>query len=181
MAQDWRATVGCRVIACIAAVLPLLLMLVLARHYPDLNGADIPDWRPIISLADESSSKGDLDQARHLYLQAGRAASWRQDWAGLVAAACHINRLDGTNGPYARAFSFLIQASAAAELGQSRPGVATVAKSLSLLGADNLASAVLGRIQPTWPTETASVDDRALLEGCSAITAMTVMNNTLEF
>ena len=65
----------CRVIAYIAAVLPLLLMIVLAGLYPDLNRTDIPDWRPLISLADESRDEGDLYQARHLYLQVDRVAS----------------------------------------------------------------------------------------------------------
>jgi hypothetical protein len=142
-------------------------MIVLASQNPDLNRAEIPDWKPIIALADESSSRGDLYQARHLYLQSARAASWGQDWAGLVTAACRINRLDGINGPYSRAYSFLIQAATAAESAQSRQGVATVAKSLSLLGADDFASAVSARIQPHWQNQTAGFDDRVLLGGCS--------------
>jgi hypothetical protein len=163
-----------------AAVLPLLLMIVLASQNPDLNRAEIPDWRPMIALADESSSTWDLDQARHLYLQGGRAASWRKDWVGLVATACRINGLDGIDGPYSRAFALLIQASTAAEAGQSRQGVATVAKSLSLLGADEFASTVLARIQPNWPNETAGFDERVLLEGCSDQNRI-VRNGPLDF
>ena len=162
----------CQATAYIAAVLPLLLMIVLASQNPDVNRAEIADWRPILALADESSSRGDLYQARHLYMQGGRAASWGNDWAGLVAVACRINRLDGIDGPYSPAFSFLIRASMAAESGQSRQGVATVAKSLSLLGADEFASAVSARIQPNWPNEAGDFDNRALLEGCSSTGAL---------
>ena len=75
----WGAA-ACQVTAYMAAVLPLLLMIVLASQNPDLNHAEIPDWRSMIALADESSSTGDLYQARHLYLQGGRAASWGKDW-----------------------------------------------------------------------------------------------------
>ena len=171
LTEYWRVAMRCRVIAYIAAVLPLLLMIVLAGLYPDLNRTDIPDWRPLISLADESRDEGDLYQARHLYLQVDRVASWRRDWEGLVAAACRINRLDGANGPYSRAFSTLTRAATAAELGQSRRGIVTVAKSLSLLGADEAASAIMARVQPSWPSEPIGFDDLALLEGCSSITA----------
>ena len=68
LTEYWRVAMRCRVIAYIAAVLPLLLMIVLAGLYPDLNRTDIPDWRPLISLADESRDEGDLYQARHLYI-----------------------------------------------------------------------------------------------------------------
>jgi hypothetical protein len=171
VAQYWRAAARCRMTAYIAATAPLLLMIVLAGLYPDLNQTKIPDWRPLISRADASWNSGDLYQARHLYLQVERAASWRQDWAGLIAAACRINRMDGVNGPYSKAFSILVRAATVAELEQSRHGVATVAKSLSLLGAQEAAAAILARIQPSWPNETVVFDDLAMVEGCSAITA----------
>jgi hypothetical protein len=165
-----RGAGWCRMTAYMLAVAPLLVMFVLAALYPNLNRTEIPDWRPILSRADESWSRGDLYQARHLYLQADRVASWRQDWAGLVATACRINRMDGANGPYSRTFSILLRASTAAELGQSRQGVATVAKSFSLLGADEAAAAILARIQPSWPND-ALRDDFAPPEGCSLVPA----------
>lgn len=163
----WRVAARFRVITYIAAASSLLLMLVLARLYPDLNRTEIPDWRPLISLADEAANRGDRYGARHLYLQVDRVAYWRQDWEGLVAAACRLHQLDGVNRPYSRALSILFRASMTAERAESRRGLVTVAKSLSLLGSDEAASAVLVRIQPSWPEEAISFDNLTLLGGCS--------------
>jgi hypothetical protein len=163
----WRVAARLRVITYIAAASSLLLMLVLARLYPDLNRTEILDWRPLISLADEAANRGDWYGARHLYLQVDRVAYWRQDWEGLVAAACRIHQLDGVNRPYSRALSILFRASMTAERAESRRGLVTVAKSLSLLGSDEAASAVLVRIQPSWPEEAISFDNLPLLGGCS--------------
>ena len=161
-----RVAARCRAISYIAAVSPLLVMLVLASLYPAPNRAEIPDWRPLISLADEASNRGDRYQARGLYLQVDRVAYWRKDWEGLVAAACRINALDGVNLPYSKALSILFRASTTAERAQSRRGLATVAKSLSLLGSDEAASAILARIQPSWPNEAISFD-HLTLGGCA--------------
>lgn len=158
----------CRVITyIIVAVSPVLLLMVLARVYPDLTRAEIPDWRPLISVANAALSRGDRFEARRLYLQADRVAYWRKDWEGLVAAACGINRLDGAARPYSKTLSILLRASTTAERAQSRRGLATVAKSLSLLGSDEAASAILARAQPSWPYEVTSSDNRSLLVGCS--------------
>jgi hypothetical protein len=161
-----RVAARCRVITYIAAVSPLLVMLVLASLHPDLNRTETPDWRPLISLADEASNRGDRYQARGLYLRVDRVAYWRKDWEGLVAAACRINALDGVSLPYSTALSILFRASTTAESAQSRRGLATVAKSLSLLGSDEAASAILARIQPSWPNE-AITFDHLTLGGCA--------------
>jgi len=149
-----------------AAVSPVLLLIVLASIYPGLNRAEIPDWRPLISLADEASNRGDRYEARRLYLQVDRVAYWRKDCEGLVAAACRINKLDGVNRPYSKSLAILFRASTIAERAQSRQGLATVAKSLSLLGSDEAASAILARVQPKFPNEVTGFDNRYLLEGC---------------
>lgn len=64
----------------------------------DFSGREIPDWKPILALADAAWGKGDLDDAKHLYLQAGNFAVWRDDWAGLLAAACGIEQLERERG-----------------------------------------------------------------------------------
>jgi hypothetical protein len=167
--RSWRrAAARWRVIAYIGAVAPLLLMVLLAREYPALNRQEIPDWRTVISRAEKAWNKLDLHQARHLYLQAARIAGWRQDWKGLVATACGINRMDGVDGPYSKAFSMLIRAAVAAEVRQSRRGITTVAKAFTAVGAEKAATAVLVRIQPSWPDETDDPNTVSLLEACSA-------------
>ncbi|MGH7825501.1 MAG: hypothetical protein ACREQ7_10065 [Candidatus Binatia bacterium] len=142
-----------RTIGYTAAVMPFLLIVALAWLVPDFNRTEIPDWRPVLSLAEESLKKGDLYEARHLYLQVSRIASWREDWEGLIAAACGINRLDRIAGPYSKAFSILLRAMMAAEHRRSRQGIATVAKAFVTLGADKTATMVLARIRTGWPEE----------------------------
>ena len=161
-----RAAARCRVITYIAAISPLLLLIVLANIYPDLNRTEIPDWRPLISRADETLNRGDRYEARRLYLHVDRVAYWQKDWEGLIAAACGINKLDGASRPHSRALTILFRASTTAERAQSRRGLATVAKSFSLLGSDEAASAVLARIQPSWPNEAIDFDNPTLLGGC---------------
>ena len=51
----------------------------LAWIRPDLNRAEIPDWRPLLTFADAAREKGDLHAARHLYLQVDWIASSQQD------------------------------------------------------------------------------------------------------
>src|SRR5918999_1554079 len=105
----WRMTMY------LAALLPLLLLLVVAKLNPHLNRAEIADWRPLISRADEARMSGERYRSRHLYLQAQRIATWRDDWAGLVAAGCGIYRLDGVDGPYSKPYALLIRAALVAE------------------------------------------------------------------
>jgi hypothetical protein len=146
-AARWR-TIGYGVV-----IGAFLFMLALAWLHPDFNGTEIPDWRPVLSLADEAWEKGDLSAARHLYLQVDQIASSERDWEGLVAAACGIKRLDGAEGPYSKTFAILIRAVMAAESRQSRAGIAAVAGVFAAVGQDNAASMVLSRIKPDWPEE----------------------------
>jgi hypothetical protein len=147
-AARWR-TVGY-----VAAIAPFLLMVALAWFRADLTRLEIPDWRPVLALADASWRKGDLYEARHLYLQVDRIASWQQDWEGLVAAACGIKRLGGEEGPYSKTFAILVRAMMAAESKRSRAGISAVARAFSTIGEDKAATMVSSRIRPDWPQET---------------------------
>jgi hypothetical protein len=162
---SWLA-MQCRVITYIAAVLPFLLIMVLAGLYPDLNRANISDWRSLLPLADEAANRGDRYEARRLYLQVDRIAYWRKDWEGLIIAACRINKLDGGIRPSSRAVLILFRAATTAEHNQSYRGLATVALGLSMLGSDAAAAATVSRVQAHWPNEPVRSDDLALLAGC---------------
>jgi hypothetical protein len=146
-AARWR-TIGYGV-----AIGSFLLLVALVWLRPDLNRTEIPHWRPVLALADAAWEKGDLDAARHLYLQVDQIASSQQDWEGLVAAACGIQSLDGVEGPYSKSFAILVRAMMAAESRQSRAGIATVARVLAAGGHDKAASMVASRIRPDWPEE----------------------------
>ena len=167
-AEQSRRASRFRVIAYSTAVLPFLLMVALAWLVPGFNRTEIPDWKPVLVLADASWEKGDLHEARHLYLQVDQIASWRQDWQGLVAAACGMKKLDGAEGPYSKTFAILIRATMAAEYRQSRQGIATVSKAFAIIGADKAGTAALARIQPKWPAEKHDSDNVQLLGACLA-------------
>jgi hypothetical protein len=143
-----------RVFGYLAAVAPLLLLAPTLWMRPDLARQDMPDWRPVLALADAAREKEDLYEARHLYLQVERIATWQQDWEGLVAAACGIKRLDGAPRPYSKTHSILIRAMMAAESNQSRAGIAVVARAFTAIGETKAASMVLARVRPDWPQET---------------------------
>ena len=96
-----------------------------------------------LARADEAWGKGDLDDAKHLYLKARKFAVWRDDWAGLLAAACGIKQLERARGPYSPAHALLLRAMVAAEKRQSQSGLVAAAKTFAALGEDKIASMVL--------------------------------------
>jgi hypothetical protein len=154
-----------RTIGYVVAVGAFLFMVTLAWLRADLNRTEILDWRPVLTLADAAWEKGDFPAARHLYLQVDQIASSQQDWEGLVAAACGMQRLDGAEGPYSKTFAILVRAAMAAESRQSRAGIAAVAGVFAAFGQDKVASMVASRIRPEWPEELLDSSSVAAL-GC---------------
>jgi hypothetical protein len=151
-AKSWRA------IPYRAVLLPFLFLAALAWMQCDFSGREIPDWKPVLALADTARERGDLYYAKSLYVQAGRLAAWRDDWAGLLAAACGMKKLDRERGRYSATNALLLRAMVAAETRQSRSGMAAVGKAFSALGEDKVASMVLSRIRTNWVEKT---DDSA--------------------
>ena len=151
-AKSWRA-IPYRVV-----LLSFVFLTALAWTQRDLNGREIPDWKPVLALAETARERGDLYYAKNLYLQVGRLAASRDDWAGLLAAACGIKKRDRERGRYSATNMLLLRAMVAAEAKQSRPGMAAVGKAFSALGEDRVASMVLSRIRTNWVDKT---DDSA--------------------
>ena len=142
-----------------ASLLAFLILGVLTWRQCDFSGREIPDWKPVLVLADAAREKGDLYYARHLYLQAGKFAVWRDDWSGLLAAACGIKTLERERGPYSSTNALLLDAMVAAENRQSRSGLVAVAKAFAALGEDKVASMVLSRVGKDWVEETTDPAD----------------------
>src|SRR5215471_17170418 len=164
--QEHRANWWCR-ITYTAVLLSILFLGILAWRSLDFSNPDIPDWKPVLALADTAQEKGDLYYAKSLYLQAGSHAARREDWEGLIAVACAIYKLDKQKDHYSPTNQFLLRAMLAAEMKQSRSGMAAVAKAFMGLGDDNVASMVLSRIQKDW-TENATDSANVLSPGCWA-------------
>lgn len=142
-----------RLIAYLAAVLPFLFLVASLWIRPHFKWQETPDWKPVVALADLAWERRDLYEAQHLYTRAGRIASWREEWQGLIAAACGMSRLDGEKGPYSASHTFLLRAMIASEVKRSRTGIAAVAGAFSALGEHKAAAMVLGRMRADWPEE----------------------------
>lgn len=151
--QQSRRAARWRAISYIVVILPFLLMIALAWLRPDFNRFEVPDWRPVLALANAAWEKGDLYEARYLYVQVDQIAAWRQEWEGLIAAACGLQRVDGVRGPSSKTYSILGRAMMAAEARQSRAGISAVARAFTILGKHKAASMVSSHIQPHWPGE----------------------------
>jgi hypothetical protein len=147
-ATSWRS------ITYRASLLAFLVLAALACTQCDFSGREIPDWKPVVALANATQEKGDLYYAKSLYLQGGKFAIWRDDWAGLLAAACGIKKLERERGPYSSTNALLLRAMVAAEKRQSRSGLVAVAKAFAALGDNKVASMVLSHIGTNWVEET---------------------------
>jgi hypothetical protein len=143
-AKSWR-TIIYR-----ASLLAFLVLAGLTWTQCDFSQREIPDWKPILALADAAQEKGDLYYAKSLYLQGGRLAVWRDDWLGLLAAACGVKNLERERGPYSSTNALLLRAMVTAEKKQSRSGLVAIAKAFAALGEDKVASMVLSRIGKEW-------------------------------
>jgi hypothetical protein len=137
-----------------ASLLAFLVLAALAWTQCNFSGREIPDWKPVLALADAAQEKGDLHYAKHLYLQAGKFAVWRDDWAGLLAAACGIKTLERERGPYSSTHALLLRAMVSAEKRQSQSGLVAVANAFAALGEDKVASMVLSLVGKDWIEET---------------------------
>ena len=145
-----------------AVCLPFLLLLVFVWMQPDFNGQETPSWKPVFALGDVAREKGELDNAEGLYLQAGEFAARRDDWAGLLAAACGMKKLKTEGGFRSTVNTLLLRAMVAAETKQSRIGTTAVAKAFAALGEEKVASMVSSRIQKSWAEETNDLRDVVL-------------------
>ncbi|MBI2991732.1 MAG: hypothetical protein HYY47_06320 [Deltaproteobacteria bacterium] len=153
-----------RGIAYLAVVLPFLFLLAFVWVRPDFNWQEPSDWTPVLSRAEASREKGDLYEARALYSQASRLAAWREDWAGLLAVACGMKKLDNRVDADFIIHSILVRAMMAAQSRQSRAGISAVARAFTATGEDKAASMVLSHVQSGWPEDQEQVGDGALTD-----------------
>jgi len=147
------------------ALLSLVLLVALAWTRSELSRQATPDWKPVLALADTARAKGDLYAAKSLYPQVERLAAWRDDWAGLLAAACGVKELDRERGRYSATNAVLLRAMVAAETRQSRSGMAAIAKAFAALEEDEVAAMVSSRIRTNWVEETSDSAD-VVSSGC---------------
>jgi hypothetical protein len=148
-----------RVMAYTAVFLPFLFLVGSLWIVPDATWQEIPDWRSVLTHAEAALDKGDLYETRALYSRVGRLASWRGDWQGLLAAACGMKKTDRESPPYPATYRLLIRAVMAAELKQSRAGIAEAARAFAALGEHKAAEMTWARLRPNWAAETDASSD----------------------
>lgn len=130
----------------------------------DFKPTEVPKWEPVFALAEVAREKGELYDARGLYSQTGRFATWSDDWVGLLAAACGFDKLEKKTNPYSARDSLLLRAMAAAEKKQSRAGITAVAKAFTFLGRHESAAMALSRVRKNWAAEDNNPADVALAD-----------------
>ena len=136
-----------------ALALSLLFSITLTWMLRDLKPTEVPSWKAVLALAEVAQEKGDLYDAKALYSQAGGLAAWNDDWAGLLATACGLDKLEKKPSRYSARDALLLRAMAAAEKKQSRAGMTAVAQAFTSLGKHEPASMALSRIRNNWPAE----------------------------
>lgn len=146
----WRAS------GYLAAIVPFLFLVASLWLRPDLHQQPVPDWQPVLARAEESWKKAELYEARQLYVRSAQLASWRDDWQGLLAAACGMKKLDNSVGSFFNTHTILVRAMMAAESRRSRAGISAVAQAFSVIGEEAAASMVLARVGTDWPEEAES-------------------------
>jgi hypothetical protein len=147
----------CRVIAYGAVFIPFLLALTLAHMQPELDNQELPDWKPMLALAEVMREKGELANASDLFSRAGRLAGWKEDWAGLLAAACGMKKLHGDTGPHSVTHALVLRAAVAAETRQSRSGLAAAAQALAALGENKAAARLSSLVHQNRATEASAL------------------------
>jgi hypothetical protein len=133
-----------------------LVLAALTRSQCDFSGRGIPDWRPVLALADAvrcGAGKRRSVLCEEFVFARGEARSLARRLGRLLAAACGIRKLERERGPYSSTNALLLRAMVAVEKRQSRLGLVAVAKAFAALGEDKVASMVLSRMG-NWIEET---------------------------
>ena len=159
-ARAWRT------LAYLAVFVPYLFILTSSWIFPEFKWQETPDWRPILALAEGALKEGDLYSARSLYSRTARVASWREDWVGLLAAACGIKRLDSRRDAYSSLHTILLRAMIAAESKRDQTGLSAIATAFKSIGEHRAASMVLSRIQQSWATRSDDPVADTAAQGC---------------
>lgn len=136
----------------IAVIGPVLLVLFfwgLAVKWwtdPHVYRRPVRGWLSAFAQAELLREKGDLYGASSYYAMAAQWASSADDWEGLLAAACGLQKLGDVRDPGMNSLTILIRAMLAAERKQSTEGLEAVAKAFRANG-ERFASLALSRIQ----------------------------------
>ena len=140
-----------------ALICPVLLVLVvfgLAVKWwavPRVSAPPGRNWEPAVAQAELSKEKGDLYRAWSYYAEGAQLASAADDWQGLLAVACGLQKLGDSLEPSMNSHAMLMRAMVAAHRKHSTEGLQAVAMAFRVSG-EWFASLALSRIQESWPS-----------------------------
>lgn len=117
---------------------------------PKINERRQELWKQSLDTAEKARAKGDHYGALDAYTYAAQMASSVDDWRGLLAVACGLQKLGGGEGPSIYGFQVIMTAMTAAERRRSTEGMQAVADAFASLG-DSYASFALSRVRDDWP------------------------------
>ena len=147
---SWRPTLT----ALIGPVLLVLVLLGLPGKWwtvPRLSAPASRNWEPALAQAELSKEKGDLYRAWSYYAESAQLASAADDWQGLLAVACGLQKLGDSLEPSMNSHTMLIRAMVAAHRKHSSEGLEAVAMAFRVTG-EWFASLALSRIQENSPS-----------------------------
>jgi hypothetical protein len=133
------------------AISLLLVLLASLGACPDSPWQETRDWKAALALADAAWRRDDSLAAKSAYLRAARVASWRDDWEGILAAACGMKVIEAVKGDYFNTRAMLVLALTGAEKSPSSQGMRAVSKAFAAIGEADAAAMVLSKIRPDWP------------------------------
>jgi hypothetical protein len=105
-----------------------------------------------LAVAERARASGDLYRALDAYMHAEQMASSIDDWRGLLAVACGLEKDDGHELPSLYGFNVITKAMASAERQKSAEGMRAVAAAFASLGTAYAAFA-LSRIRDDWAND----------------------------
>jgi len=148
-------------------VISLLLVLMASLGAcSDSSRQETQDWKTVLALADAAWRRNDLLEAQSAYLRAARIASWKDDWKGILRAACGTRRIEDARGLYLNTRSVLVLAMIGAERNRSGAGLRAVANAFSAIGEPDAAAMVLSKIEPGWNRSSDDSLDHSALRNC---------------
>ena len=107
-------------------------------------------WERALEQAEISSKEGDLYRASSFYAYAAQMAGSVDDWEGLLAVACGLQKMGDSLEPGTNSHTVLIRAMVAAQRKESAEGLQAVATAFKATG-EWFAFLALSRIQESWP------------------------------
>src|SRR5437867_10610088 len=116
---SWPSTLT----ALIGPVLLVLVLLGLTGKWwtaPRISAPASRNWEPALAQAELSKEKGDLYRAWSYYAEGAQLASAADDWQGLLAVACGLQKLGDSLEPSMNSHAMLMRAMIAAHRKQYR-------------------------------------------------------------